>query len=256
MSFSFEFNNDSPVHELASAVEPIIWLKKVVFRTTDKNWLQRLGGASLYIEIISDTQARYGRHVSFLMPGAEYLRTPELELNQYIKPSTISAPAQNLGGNNFTITFMLENLTFKEGESLIVEGMHRQHIFNRVNDWLQRVKNIYNVIDGWVEQDNLYQSRKGAKVLMYEPMMEDYDIPQQKIDTLDIFKEGRLLATFKPKGLWVIGINGLIDVISMKGNFVLGDTAEAFQHPQWRIYSQRNSGKGKDFTNEEFLKLL
>lgn len=256
MSFSFDFNNESQEHQLILTVEPIIWLKKIVFKTNDTNWIQRLSIASLRIEIIHDAHTVYKRSVQFLTPGVEYLRTPELELNQFIKPSTNHLAAQNIVNDNFSIIFFIENLTLRDGESVIIEGMHRQYVMERVDNWIQRVEEMYIQIEGWIRQENLYRAKRGLEVIMYEQLMFDFEVPQKKIDTLDIFKENKLLATFKPKGLWAIGINGLIDVISMKGNFVLGDKAHAFQHPQWQIFSQGNTKSGKDFTNAEFFKLL
>lgn len=91
---------------------------------------------------------------------------------------------------------------------------------------------------------------------MHEELMEEFGLPPESIDTADIYKDGRLLASFKPKGLWIIGANGRIDLLTSKGSYILVDGAEQFQPPKWLIYSPEDKRNGKPFDKSSLLKIL
>ena len=54
----------------------------------------------------------------------------------------------------------------------------------------------------------------------------------------------------------MIGANGRIDIISRIGNFILIDTADQFQTPNWHIYTATDKKNGKPFNQTELFNLL
>lgn len=256
MSFRFQLDTKRTSYELNSFVKPMVSIGRVRFHSTDKNWVQRLGAVSLLVTITSAGNLVYSSHIPLSGPSIAYMLVPDFSVNQLVKPKE-GFFESNSAEQAYTIRIMVENLSFQEGEYLEVNGVDRQHIVNRVQNWKGRINGLYQQVSQWLENISQgHELRTGPPMIMYEPLMETFDLPQEEIDTTDIYKNKKLLLTFKPKGLWLIGINGMVEIISMKGIYVLGDRAEQFEQPDWHIFYRGKHDPGKAFTIDELRKLL
>lgn len=130
----------------------------------------------------------------------------------------------------------------------------KSHVERRVKDWKKRISDLYATIKGWIEQSE-YSIKTGGKLTMLEELMDQFGVHPVEIDTADVYKDKKIILTLKPKGLWVIGSNGRIDILSADGSYMLVDTADQFKTPRWKLYNgdKRN---GIDFTKQSFLQLL
>ena len=63
-------------------------------------------------------------------------------------------------------------------------------------------------------------------------------------------------ALFKPKGLWVIGANGRIDLYTSKGTFIIVDLAERGAAPRWTIFRASQKPDGDAFKPEMITTLV
>jgi outer membrane protease len=95
----------------------------------------------------------------------------------------------------------------------------------------------------------------GGKMVLFEELMSQFEVAPEEIDTADIIKNGKIVLTIKPKGLWIIGVNGRIDLLSANGNNMVLDTAEQFKTPKWKLYSW-DKKTSVDLTKQTFLQLL
>ncbi len=138
----------------------------------------------------------------------------------------------------------------------ITEGVKidRSQVERGVRDWIKRISDLYSTIKSWTKHTE-YSIKTGGKVLMYEELMGQFNIPPVEIDTADIYKDDRIVLTIKPKGLWIIGVNGRIDILSPHGSYTLVDTSEPFKTPKWKLYNS-DKRNGLDFTKQSFLQLL
>ncbi|MEX0812939.1 MAG: hypothetical protein WD048_12040 [Chitinophagales bacterium] len=134
--------------------------------------------------------------------------------------------------------------------------VNKAHVQRRVRDWKRRVSKLYKDIQNWLTDKPEYTLVTGQPMRMFEEPMEQFVVQPQNIDTADLFKDKQLLLTFKPKGLWVIGANGRIDIISRKGNYILIDYSEQFEKPKWHIYTTQDRKNGKPFNKTELLNIL
>lgn len=136
----------------------------------------------------------------------------------------------------------------------VEEKVDKSHVEKRVKDWKKRISDLYSTIKGWTKQTD-YSIRTGGKVTMYEELMAQFNVHPVEIDTADIYKDEKIALTIKPKGLWMIGANGRIDMLSTHGSYMIVDTAEQFKAPKWKLYNgdKRN---GVDLTKQNFLQLL
>lgn len=129
----------------------------------------------------------------------------------------------------------------------------KSHVERRVRDWKKRISELYATIRAWTKQSE-YSIKAGGKIVMYEEQMAQFNVQAVEIDTADIYKDEKIVLTIKPKGLWTIGVNGRIDILSIRGSYMIVDAAEQFKTPKWKLYN--GDKKGVDFTKQSFLQLL
>ncbi len=130
----------------------------------------------------------------------------------------------------------------------------KQHVVKRVGDWKKRVSDLYSTIELWLESSDYYIKR-GSKLKMYEELMSEFNVRATDIETSDIYKDNKIVLTLKPKGLWIVGVNGRIDLLSTKGNYMLVDFAEQFEPPHWKLFNG-DKKNGVEFTKQSFFQLL
>lgn len=133
----------------------------------------------------------------------------------------------------------------------------KQHVEDRVRDWKKKIADLFSTIESWLDSSEYkeYSFKLGPPLKMYEELMFQFDVSATEVDTADIYLNNKIVLAIKPKGLWVIGANGLIDILSFNGSIKLINIAEQFDSPHWIFYSSDNK-KGAEFTKESFLQLL
>ena len=130
----------------------------------------------------------------------------------------------------------------------------KQHVEKRIIDWKKRVSDLYSTIELWLTGSDYYIKR-GSKLKMYEELMSEFNVRATNIETADIYKDNKIVLALKPKGLWMVGANGRIDLLSTKGNYMLVDFAEQFEPPYWKLFNG-DKKNGVEFTKRSFFQLL
>ena len=133
------------------------------------------------------------------------------------------------------------------------QPLSKEHVSKRVKDWKLRVSKLYKEVGSWLHDKPEYKVTLGVKVRMYEELMEKYGIAPEEIQTADLYKGDKLIASFMPIGLWVIGANGRIDLLTSQGSYTLVDNADEFKSPEWHMYPPSDHRKGKPFSKRELL---
>ena len=90
------------------------------------------------------------------------------------------------------------------------ETIDAQHIQRRVDDWQIRVKNLYEKIGNWLLEG--WEARQGTPVVMHEKLMRKFGISAKEIPTLNLLSQSGDSIKLEPRGLWIIGGNGRIDL--------------------------------------------
>jgi hypothetical protein len=184
-----------------------------------------------------------------------YQKEPVLEINKYLKFTNDLFPEKYASSNKWTVDLELNNIDIKENEEIEFEYMDNKYIQKRVDDWKKRINNLYDNIAQWIEYDSNFKIRRINDLSMYEELMANFNVPATKIESADILYKNKLILTFKPYGLWIIGANGRIDLINKSGNIILVDTANHFEEPLWKLHI-KNTSKGSEFSKDTFLKLI
>jgi hypothetical protein len=117
-----------------------------------------------------------------------------------------------------------------------IEEITAKYVEKCVDDWLQRLDDLFKQIKTWAAA-NGWAAEDGAPTPMREEMMERYGVGERKQPTLFVRSDTGAQIWIKPKGLWVIGANGRVDIYSRKGAYTLVDVGEKFQTPQWVLGS-------------------
>lgn len=120
--------------------------------------------------------------------------------------------------------YVLEETTSQE--------IDRNHVMRRVDDWVDRVSALYADICRWLPAG--WTAQKSGSVRMHEPLMQKFDLPARDLPVLE-FSSGERSARLEPRGLWIIGANGRLDLFAGAHHYMIVDTAENLQPPQWQI---------------------
>ncbi|QLH73016.1 hypothetical protein [Rhodopseudomonas palustris] len=130
----------------------------------------------------------------------------------------------------------------------------KQHVEERVQDWKNRLSDLFRDVGGWA-RDNGWQVDDRGKVSMHEELMQKFNLPPTSQPTLRLDGECGY-ALFKPKGLWVIGANGRVDLYTSKGTFIIVDLAERGEPPRWTIFRTSSKREGEPFSPEILANLI
>lgn len=253
-----KFNKDQLCDEVKTEKKPVLNLVRVVFSSNDPNWVPKILSASIKLKAIcyniDKTQLQTISKVitlgSFITP---YHKQPVLELNLIEK-----FESQSVNSNlttYWTTSIEVSDIKLEENESLSLFLIERIHIQNRVDDWKIRIDNLFNEIKVWLNESPRFTWKQGKPVVMHEDLMQTFGLSEQYVSTLDIFYNKRVVLAIKPKGLWIIGANGRVDIISAKGSYMIVDFADNFRTPQWQIYTQDRKNKSA-FSSQIFTQIL
>jgi hypothetical protein len=96
----------------------------------------------------------------------------------------------------------------------VLEKPGRKHVLARLSDWQMRVHALYDSVQASLGGDYTYD-RSGKQTPAGDRMQRAGIKPEEvpKLDILRIECDGALVATFLPRGLWIIGANGRVDML-------------------------------------------
>lgn len=126
-----------------------------------------------------------------------------------------------------------------------MEAISRDYVHDRVEDWVERISDLYDFVESRSKNDPTLRFDRSKNTIMHEELMERYGYGAKEIPVLDIYRKNKLLATFQPIGLWVVGANGRVDVLTKDGAHILVDLSDKGEPPNWVVYSPKKRKTGK-----------
>ena len=118
------------------------------------------------------------------------------------------------------------------------QGIDAAHIRRRVDNWEQRVRDLHAMIEHWLPDG--WSARQGHPVRMSEELMHKFDVPAKQMPTLRLVNDAGGAAVLEPRGLWIIGANGRVDLTRGTERYLLLDAADNFESPDWRVRPARD----------------
>lgn len=134
------------------------------------------------------------------------------------------------------------------------ESASKEKIEKSIEDWKKRLHDLFRSVASFADTKGWRVDESGT-VNMHEEIMQNFGVPATDQPTLRLDAE-RGFALFKPKGLWVIGANGRIDLYTSKGVFVIVDLAKLGSIPRWTIYRAIDKQDGDIFVPEMVEELI
>jgi hypothetical protein len=121
-------------------------------------------------------------------------------------------------------------------------SVSREHVLQRLGDWRDRVHELYDTIERELQGTGFRSNREG-KHTSAEELPQKVGITQTeqpKIDILRIVRPDKSnAAILSPRGLWIIGANGRIDLritpsVGISETYMLVDLSEPLAgRAQW-----------------------
>jgi hypothetical protein len=135
------------------------------------------------------------------------------------------------------------------------EQRWRNQVGARVNDWIERLRSLRSVIQSWLPNGMSIVDR--PPIRMHEELMRRFGIPDAEMPTFEVIKDSRRVMRFQPKGLWVIGANGRVDLVTEKTSWILVDKSEPLSGiADWHYYAPNNRRSPTRFDQDRFIDLL
>ncbi len=112
------------------------------------------------------------------------------------------------------------------------DRIDKAHVERRVEDWEHRLRGLYRNVADWLPSG--WSASTGDVVHFEDPLMLKFRIEARLLPCLDL-QSGSEAVRLEPRGLWIIGANGRVDLIGPLRHFVINDRADNFEPPQWRV---------------------
>jgi hypothetical protein len=118
----------------------------------------------------------------------------------------------------------------------------REATLQRLHDWQQRVHVLYDDVQSNLGPGYKYDrtgKNRSLEHRVQQAGLTEHDVPP--VDILRVEREGRVVAQFLPRMLWMIGANGRIDLFVMPRTggrqfFMLIDRSLPLSnHSDWRL---------------------
>ena len=111
----------------------------------------------------------------------------------------------------------MTNLTYPSSSEELADpgGVSRERVLERLRDWRDRVHRLYDGIEGQLRGSAFRSDREGKHTSAEELPQRAGVTPSEQpaIDILRIVRaDGTNAAILVPRGLWIIGANGRIDL--------------------------------------------
>jgi hypothetical protein len=134
------------------------------------------------------------------------------------------------------------------------QPIDQAHIQRRVKNWLDRIDTLYQQIESWLPPG--WTAQKAGNVTMYEELMRKFQIPAQNLPILQLYDHATPAVRIEPRGLWIIGANGRLDLLKGNDHYLIVDAAENFARPDWQIAPLSNRRKLEKFNAQSLNAML
>jgi hypothetical protein len=138
----------------------------------------------------------------------------------------------------------MSDLTHRSSSEELADpgSVSRERVLERLQDWQRRVHQLYDRVEQTLRDTSFHTDREG-KHTSNEELVQRVGLSQDeqpKIDVLRVIRpDGTNAAIFFPRGLWIIGANGRIDLrvvppVGSSETYLLLDQSEPFRgSAQW-----------------------
>jgi hypothetical protein len=131
----------------------------------------------------------------------------------------------------------------------------RQCVVDEVDDWLRRIERLYLDVREWLADQKDLRFEQSRTVTMSEELMQEFAVTDRELSVLDVLLRDQVVASFVPRGLWLIRAWGKVDVITRDRTSML----IAIKKPgkfEWQLVSSDDRRLTRHFDKPAVLELL
>ena len=139
-------------------------------------------------------------------------------------------------------------------EDIVIQYHAPEYVERRIDDWKQRLNNLFSLIQQWLPEG--WEAKEGEPVVMHEKILKSAGVEQTTIPTLKVFNREGEEFVIEPRGLWVISANGQVDLKYSGERYIIYDTADNFDQPEWKVASRISWRHREDLTHQWIHQLL
>jgi hypothetical protein len=132
----------------------------------------------------------------------------------------------------------------------------RDRVVAEVARWEKSIRELYKVVPTWYSDISGITFESLRTVCMSEEMMQKFAVSDRELPILDVVLGDQVLASFVPRGLWLIGAWGRIDIITPTQTRVLVMLPDKNEALEWRLVSRDNRRETQPLTKELMRQLL
>lgn len=132
--------------------------------------------------------------------------------------------------------------------------LDQARVAGRVQDWRARISGLYDQLRAWLPAR--FSADAKQSVLMNEELMREYNVAPAEIPLLTVFENGERVAKLVPRGLWIIGSNGRLDLFTRTSQWIVVDRSENFATRVWQIAPADHRRNSEPLTAETWLRAL
>jgi hypothetical protein len=143
------------------------------------------------------------------------------------------------------------------------EGDHRKRwhdqIEKRADDWIERLGVLRTQMEAWLQTPEFAHLSvvDQPAVTMLEELMHRFGVQPRMMPAFEIRAGNQRVMRFLPRGLWTIGANGRVDLITKAAAPILADLSEPLSKPSnWQLYDSTRSARPVPLTPETFRELV
>ncbi|HEX4766890.1 MAG TPA: hypothetical protein VH414_11505 [Lichenihabitans sp.] len=118
-------------------------------------------------------------------------------------------------------------------EELIENRIDRPYVERRIEDWKMRIDDLYTSVESWLP--SAWRAYRSGDVPMHEELMHRFGVPQQQLPILQLDSIDGRRGRMEPRGLWIIGANGRVDLILPTRHYLIVDREDSFEPPKWQL---------------------
>jgi hypothetical protein len=128
------------------------------------------------------------------------------------------------------------------------------HIEARLRDWEHRIADLYALVGAWLPAGWTAVSNRTTRML--EQPMREVGAPPRYLPVLDLLENGKVVTTIEPRGLWIVGMNGRLDLRRGVSRFLIADMADNFEAPRWKLSSMTDRLRQRPLDRAALLAVL
>ena len=190
------------------------------------------------------------------------LQSQLLEAGYRVGGLAVDTPAKPHDDMNTLIydTGRYENLA--DAEHAWERDHHKRwhdQIEKSADDWIEQLLQLRSQMEAWLQTSGLGHLSfvDQPPVKMSEEIMQRFGVAPKKMPMFEIRAGDQRVLRFQPKGLWIIGARGRVDLITKAAAPILVDQSETLSNSSnWQLYDPRNRSRSVPLTRETFSDLV